>query len=142
MKLFYSSSSSFARKTRVAIREKNPERWVALRAQALADGVMELAVAITLESRRPTAEQSATAAKRWQTQIVDALVVAEVEITTMADRVTIGHIAIAVALGYLDFRSHVQSWRANHPELFRWYREFSEREPMRATAPGDSSYNL
>jgi glutathione S-transferase len=205
MKLYYSSSSPFARKVRVALREQRlqprvqeiecnpfasppelravnrlskvpalvdgdglclydspviveyldslapahalippagPARWIALRMQALGDGLMELAVATTLEGRRPAAERSSATVARWQSQIADALAVAEEEIAANADRLVIGHVAIGAALGYLDFRQHATSWRADHPALAGWFAAFAERESMRDTLPGDSSYRL
>jgi glutathione S-transferase len=103
---------------------------------------MELAVATTLEGRRPAAERSPATVQRWQSQIADALAVADEEIAANADRLTIGHVAIGAALGYLDFRQHATSWRADHPALAGWFAAFAERKSMRDTLPGDSSYRL
>jgi hypothetical protein len=39
----------------------------------------------------------------------------------MAARRSIGHIAIAVMLGYLDFRFPDDGWRRRRPRLAAWY---------------------
>jgi glutathione S-transferase len=46
-----------------------------------------------------------------------------------------GHIAVACALGYLDFRLSDRNWRKGNDALDDWYAVFSERESMKATAP-------
>jgi hypothetical protein len=46
-----------------------------------------------------------------------------------------GHIALACALGYRDFRFG-ESWRAGHPGLVAWLDDFAARVPaFAATAP-------
>jgi len=47
----------------------------------------------------------------------------------------IGQIAVAVALGYRDFRFADDDWRPRRPKLAAWYATFAERPSMRATAP-------
>ena len=39
-----------------------------------------------------------------------------------------GHVTIACALGYLDFR-HAGVWRANHPKLIAWLEQFESVVP-------------
>lgn len=45
----------------------------------------------------------------------------------------VGHIAIACALGHLDFRWEILSWRNNRPKLAAWYKTFSARPSAMAT---------
>ena len=46
-----------------------------------------------------------------------------------------GHLTLAVALGYLDFR-HGGKWRAGHPKLVKWLDEFAAVVPaFEATRP-------
>ena len=45
----------------------------------------------------------------------------------------VGHIAIACALGHLDFRWEVLSWRDTRPQLAAWYKTFGERPSAMAT---------
>jgi glutathione S-transferase len=50
---------------------------------------------------------------------------------------TIGHIAAACALGWLDFRFPADDWRTTRPGLAEWYASFAERPSMQATQPRD-----
>lgn len=50
----------------------------------------------------------------------------------------IGHIGVGCALEYLDFRQEMGAWpewRAKHPTLDQWGKEFSKRASMQATVP-------
>ena len=54
----------------------------------------------------------------------------------LPERADLGTIAIAVALGYLDFRwAEHDLWRSAHPRLAEWYERFAERPSMKATEP-------
>jgi glutathione S-transferase len=118
------------------------DRWRVLRAQALADGVMDLAVAMTVERRRPVQEQSAESQARRRLKIVNALQMMEVQLADLTALLNLGHIAIATALGYLDFRHEDFRWRERHAALAEWYDPFSLRAAMQQTQPSDSSYSL
>lgn len=48
---------------------------------------------------------------------------------------TIGSIAVACALGYLDFRFPDNDWRSGHPGLTEWFARFEKRPSMQATMP-------
>ena len=47
----------------------------------------------------------------------------------------IGSIAVACALGYLDFRYGSDPWRAGHPKLAAWFEEFSKNPGIAQTVP-------
>lgn len=117
-------------------------RWAVLRAQALADGVLDLAVPLTLELRRPEGERSPATMQRWQGQIGAALDVMADEIAGLPDGITLGHLACAVALGYLDFRHDDLAWREGRAALADWLADFAERPALAETAPSDASYAL
>jgi len=51
------------------------------------------------------------------------------------DEVSIGEIAVACALGYLDFRMPDLDWKSSRPTLADWYAKFCEYPSMKATAP-------
>jgi len=205
VKLFYSTSSPFARKARVMVREKaltdavgehecnpfsdpanlrevnplgkvpalvtahgqalydspmiceyldglghvprllpgaGPARWVVLRAQALADGLLDIGVALTLEGRRPGQTQSEPAKARWRMQMEAALDAMPEQVEALPPPPSLAHIALAVALGYLDFRHPSVAWRDGRPGLAAWFEEFAGRASMRDTAPSDASYRL
>jgi glutathione S-transferase len=50
-------------------------------------------------------------------------------------RLDAGQIAVACALGYLDFRHGDRDWRRAHPALAAWYQGFAARPSMEATVP-------
>ena len=52
-----------------------------------------------------------------------------------AANVDLGQIAVACALGYLDFRFADVNWRATHPRLSGWFMAFSQRASMQQTMP-------
>jgi glutathione S-transferase len=113
-------------------------RWPALRAQALADGVLDAAVAGVLEMRRPANEQSKSTLEHWQDQIRSAVVHMHKELAAQEAELTIGHIAMAVALSYLDFRYPDLQWRVLADQaLIEWHTVFEKRPSMLETAPPD-----
>lgn len=112
-----------------------PARWQVLKVQALADGLLDAAVLIAQEKRRPETEQSPSAIARRNEVIDRALLVMVAEIAALPESINLGHIACACALGYLDFRQPERDWRAAFPTLAVWFAEFSERPSMRATDP-------
>jgi glutathione S-transferase len=108
-------------------------RWTALRRQALADGVMDAAVANRYEVIQPREIQNADFMARYMTTIRAGLAALEREM--LAPEPAIGEIAIGCMLGYLDFRYADLAWRASHPRLARWFATLSNRPAMAATAP-------
>ncbi len=49
--------------------------------------------------------------------------------------VTLGSIATACVLGYIDFRQLLPDWRKQHPQLSEWQNTFKARDAMRNTEP-------
>jgi glutathione S-transferase len=45
------------------------------------------------------------------------------------------HIALACALGYLDFRHDARAWRSGRPALAAWYDHAAQRPAMLQTQP-------
>lgn len=115
-----------------------PERWTALRRQALADGIADAAVLRRMESVRPEGERSDAWSARQQAAIARALDVLEREVGDFGQAPTIGTIAIACALGYLDFRFAAEDWRRARPVLAAWYAVFAARPSLAATVLHDS----
>jgi glutathione S-transferase len=110
-------------------------RWLVLRAEALADGVLDAAVACMLEGRRPAPEQSATVVKRQQEKVVRAIAEMEAQLALLPSAFNLAHIAFISALGYVDFRLPELTWRAQAPKLAAWFATADERESARATRP-------
>lgn len=112
-------------------------RWRALRRQALADGILDAAVLRLLEGKREPAQQSAAWIERQKAAVERTLNALEDSAAGLGEEITIGHITIAVALGYLDFRYPDDDWRAGRATLAAWYQGFAQRPSMSQTVPED-----
>ena len=114
-----------------------PARLDTLRLAALADGVLEAAVLIVYEKRfRPEEKWVAERLQHEQAKIDAAL--DHLEPSPPAWRATpdYGHVTLASALGYLDFR-HEGKWRGRHPNLVAWLDRFTAAVPsFNETRPG------
>jgi len=108
-------------------------RWTALRRQALADGLVETAVLLRDEHWRGDGHRSSAHLQAFGTKIPACLDALEGDALDFAEP-DIGHVAIACALSYLDFRLPEQQWRAGRPVLADWERRFAERPSAVATA--------
>ena len=114
-----------------------PERWHVLRLQALADGMMDAAVLIFLETnRRPQGERSTWWLDLQLQTLRDSVTALESQVPTFTETPDIGQIAVGCALGYLDFRITDLDWRGSAPRLSRWFQQFSQRPSMQTSAPG------
>lgn len=111
-------------------------RWAALTRQALGDGVMDAGILRRYELvLRP-------AALRWdewlagqQAKIDHALDAADRDAGRWGDAFDIGHITVACALGWLDFRFADFDWRAKRPALAAWRARIDARASVAQTVP-------
>jgi len=108
-------------------------RLVALRRQALGDGIMEVILLRLGEQARAPAMQSEKHLTTHRLKIATALDRLESEAGPPADQPAIGDIAIGCALSHLDFRFAADDWRAGRPKLARWHGELARRPSMQAT---------
>ena len=115
-----------------------PERLTALRRHALGQGMLDNALPLLGEGFRPAEKQSEPHKELWRAKLracVDAL---EGEADALASSgFTVGHLAIGVALGYLDFRFDALQWRNGHPKLAAWFATFNARPAVVANMPVD-----
>ncbi len=105
--------------------------------EATADGILEAALAMVYEYRlRPEGMRvEAIVESQWE-KIVRAVDALEGRwISHLNGPLTMGQIAVACALGYLDFRLGDRDWRGNCPELAAWFAVFEARPSMQATLP-------
>jgi len=113
-----------------------PERWTALRRQALGDGIMDAAVLARYETAVRPPELRWDGWTEGQTlkwrRTLDRL---EGEAPGLGETVDIGTIALACALGYLDFRFPGDGWREGRPQLAAWFERFARRDSMVRTEP-------
>jgi glutathione S-transferase len=113
-----------------------PERWRALRLQALGDGVLEASVLMRYESAvRPQSLQWSDWTAGQLAKVRGGLGALEQECPGWGERIAIGQITAACVLGYLDFRFPQEAWRGSCPALARWYGKIAQRPSVKATVP-------
>lgn len=103
------------------------ERFDCLTLQALADGMLDAALLILYEERRPCDRQHEPWIDRQRQKIVRSLKRLEAD-PPVGSHVTVGSITVACMLTYLDRRKAVD-WRAGCPLLVRWLCDFAESTP-------------
>jgi glutathione S-transferase len=113
-------------------------RFVALRRQALGDGLLDLLILLRDDRMRQQPSEVHIASYAARRKATLAAMNAEVDQLSAAP-FSIGHIAIGCALGYLDFRFASEDWRQDHAALGRWHADFSARPSVRNTEPIDDS---
>ncbi|MEO9895327.1 MAG: glutathione S-transferase [Paracoccaceae bacterium] len=111
--------------------------WDSLVLESTADALMDAAVLMVYEMRfRPEEKQSPEWVENQWIKVEGALNALNSRwLSHLEAPLDIGHIAVASALGYLDFRHDARNWRVGRDGLANWFERFSERESMRATAP-------
>lgn len=117
-----------------------PERrWQALRWHALGDNMLDNLVLWRSETQRPKPQQSPETLASLELKIRNSLSYLNNEAAALgAASLSIGHVAIAVALGYLDFRFSQLGWRDENKKIAAWYETFSQRPSIRDTVPVDA----
>lgn len=114
---------------------KNAARWAALRVHALADGLIEAALLVRIETGvRPEPLQWPDWCAGQTGKIKATIAALEQEVGNFGSAIDIGAITVGCALGYLDFRLPHYSWRADAPHLADWWAEFSQLPIMAKTA--------
>src|SRR5256885_5555806 len=109
-------------------------RWIMLRQQALADGLLDAAVLMRYETvTRPAAFRWLEWLDAQKSKILQALDALERDAGALAGKWDLGAISVACALGYLDFRFPGLSWRPNRTPFGPWDEDVSQRMSFRAT---------
>nr|WP_142849482.1 glutathione S-transferase N-terminal domain-containing protein [Telmatospirillum sp. J64-1] len=113
-----------------------PARWIALRRQALGDGIMDAAILRRVEATMRTPEQRSPAwLARQEAAIRRALDALEQEAGELDGQFTIGEVTILCALDYLDLRFSEDRWRDGRPALAAWFERISQRPSAQASRP-------
>lgn len=118
--------------------DKEAERTAAEGMAALAHGVLECAVFLVLEGRRPDSEQSKTMIERRKLAIRQSVDTLEEQFHARTDRFHLDGIGIASALAYIDFRKLPIDWRNSAPRLVEWLAWANARPSMQKTAPPEA----
>ena len=117
------------------------ERLDVKRWEALADGLLDAAVAARLESQRPKGERS----ESWvgqQRQVIDAALDSMARQLgengwCMGTPFTFADVAVGCALGYLAFRFPEIDWRGRHANLGKLYDRLMQRPSFADSVPHD-----
>ena len=122
------------------IPDDNRDRVAVRRWEALADGTLDAGLLIRYESLRPKKEQS----KAWTDKQVGklkrglAMIAADVgdKPWCHGERYSLADIAVGCCLGWVAFRMPGGiDWRAEYPNLDRYYEKLMERPAFADTAP-------
>lgn len=110
-------------------------RMQAMRWQALGSGMLDISLLRLLERLKPEGLRSAPHQALWEGKIKACIPALEAEAGALAAApFGIGHVAIGVALAYLDFRFGAEAWQREAPGLAAWHAAFSARPSVVATA--------
>jgi glutathione S-transferase len=110
-------------------------RWLSLRQQALADGLMAAGVATVFESLRPESQRSPWWINRWRKAIESGVDMLESEALAFGPSLSLGTIAAACALSYIGFRLPAVAWQDRAPQLARWAAGVLRRPAFMETMP-------
>jgi glutathione S-transferase len=116
------------------------ERMIALRRQALGDGMLDLLVLWRNEEMRPVERRSAAHLQSFAARRDAVLASLEREAPALqSSAYSIGHVALGCSLSYLDFRFADYDWRKDHARVAAWHETFASRPAVQATEPVDDS---
>ncbi|KAJ3038150.1 hypothetical protein HDV00_000950 [Rhizophlyctis rosea] len=126
---------------------QNDTRWEALRKQALADGMVDAAIAVFLELNMREEEKRSVewADAQWR-KVTLALDSFEKDAgegrLRDVEGMTVGEVALVSALGWFDLRFGDRDWRVGRPKLVEWFRGYEGRESFVKTKPLNVPVNL
>lgn len=114
-----------------------PRLWEVLTLEATADGMLDAAVLMVYEARvRPEKKRLPEWVESQWSKVSRALDALESRwLSHLNGPLDMGQIAVACALGYLDFRHSDRRWRDKHPGLAAFEADFAGRPSMVATRP-------
>lgn len=112
------------------------DKWQALRWHALGHGMLDAGILWRNERERSAAMQSEELIAAFALKTDAALRMLDGEAEALqAAPFAIGHVGIACALGYLDFRFDTLEWRRKAPRLAQWFVTIESRDSYQATLP-------
>ena len=111
-------------------------RWQALRWHAFGNGLLDALILWRNERERDVPLPTLISAFELKTGL--SLKLLDDEAQALGDApFSIGHVALACALGYLDYRFEAFGWRPRAPRLAAWHDVVRARPSLRATEPVD-----
>lgn len=111
-------------------------RALVRRDEALGDGISDAGITMRLERQRDPARQDADWIARQQSKVEAGIRAVSRSVAARAGAgMTLGDIAMACALFWVEFRMPEMRWR-DDPVLARWAAELEKRPSFAATRPG------
>ena len=117
--------------------EGGEARWRALRLHALADGLSDAAITIRREDHRPDGLHWSDWKEAHVRKLVQTYDLVERDAEFLSGPLTVGHVALATALEWIEFRSVGPAFRPGRHRLAGWYAEFARRPSMLILPPRD-----
>nr|WP_280156601.1 glutathione S-transferase [Piscinibacter sp. XHJ-5] len=116
--------------------KQGTDKWQALRWHAFGDGMLDAAILWRNEREREMPLPALTDA--FELKMRTSLKQLDDEAQALTEMpLSIGHITIGCALGYLDYRFADLGWRSIAPRLADWFAETLARPSFRNTEPID-----
>ena len=112
-------------------------RWDVLTLESLADGILDAALSMTYEARlRPEPLRWPDWEDAQWAKIERACAsLNRMWMSHLAGPLDIGQIAVACALGYVDFRHGARGWRRGNDALAAWFEKIESRPSLATTRP-------
>jgi len=120
--------------SRDLIPKSEPKRWQVLTLEALGDGLSDTVIVVSQENRRADEKRSQDIVDRQTGKVKSALSVLD-SASDFNDPPLMGEIAVACALGYMEFINIVPGWSETYVNLASWYADILKRQSFRKTAP-------
>jgi glutathione S-transferase len=115
------------------------ERALVRRDEALGNGIADAGIAIFLERKREAARQDPAWVARQLSKVEAGIEALARELGGKAylrgDAISLGDVACACALLWLEFRLPEIAWRARHAELERWIARLESRPSFARSRP-------
>lgn len=109
-----------------ALARMHVKRW-----EALADGIMDSAIAVRNERMRPEEKQEPGNITLHNNAVSRALDFASTHLGnntwTYGEQISLGDLALFAALVYLNLRQPERDWRTQHPNLARLFDQLAQR---------------
>jgi glutathione S-transferase len=112
-------------------------RWDTLTLEATADGILDAALLMVYETRlRPEDKRMPEWVEGQWDKVARSISALDTRwMSHLNGPLDMGQIAVACALGYIDFRHGARAWRKGNDGLAAWYAEFESRPSMQSTVP-------
>ena len=109
--------------------------WDVLTVEATGDSMMDSAVSMSYELRlRPQEKVSSEwTDAQWYKVMGGCDALQSQWMDLLNGPLTMAHISISCALGYLDLRHDARNWRQGHDALAAWFADFSKRPSFQET---------